>query len=418
MKVAYLVNQYPHVSHSFIRREIRAVEACGVEVMRVSIRRSGVTLVDAGDQEEERQTRVLLADGIPGLLAALARSFLTRPLRLTRAALIAWKFGRRSGRRLRTMVYLAEACLLVRWLAEERVEHLHAHFGTNSTDLAVFAHALGGPSFSFTVHGPEEFDRPESLSLGEKVTRSAFAVAISSYGRSQLFRWCRPAEWSKVKIVRCGVDSAFLAGGPLPLVTEPRLVCVGRLAEQKGQMLLVEAAAQLAAKGHDFQLVLAGDGPMRPLIEAAIAEHGLGERVRITGWLSNDSVRAEMAAARLVLLPSFAEGLPVVLMEALALGRPVVTTYVAGIPELVRNGINGWIVPAGDVSALADALAEGLQADRTRLIEMGIAGAAAVKAAHDVRFEAEKLVTCFAEVINRSQREPAEIRQPALAENL
>jgi len=418
MKVAYLTNQYPHVSHSFIRREIRAVEACGVEVMRVSIRRAGVTLVDAGDQAEERLTRVLLDDGILRLLWALVWSTLTHPLRLIRAAPIVWRFGRRSGRLLRTMVYLAEACLLVRWLANEKVDHLHAHFGTNSTDVAVFAHALGGPSFSFTVHGPEEFDRPESLSLGEKVARSAFAVAISSYGRSQLFRWCQPADWSKVKIVRCGVDSAFLAGGPLPPVTEPRLVCVGRLAEQKGQMLLVEAAAQLVTQGYDFQLVLAGDGPMRPLIEAAIAEHGLTDQVRITGWLSNDSVRTEMAAARLVVLPSFAEGLPVVLMEALALGRPVVTTYVAGIPELVGNGINGWLVPAGDVSALAAALAEGLRADRTQLTDMGIAGATAVKAAHDIRFEGEKLVACFAEVINPSKPEPEPIRQPALVESL
>jgi glycosyltransferase involved in cell wall biosynthesis len=414
MKVAYLINQYPHVSHSFIRREIKAVEACGIDVVRVTVRRPGVALVDPGDLEEERRTRVLLANGVLGLLSAFVSTSLTRPLRLARAAVLAWKFGRRSGRILRSMVYLAEACLLVRWLVRERVEHLHAHFGTNSTDVATFAHALGGPSYSFTVHGPEEFDRPESISLGEKISRAAFVVAISSYGRSQLFRWCRPEEWLKVKVVRCGVDSAFLAGGPLPPAAEPRLVCVGRLAEQKGQLLLIDAAGRLAAEGCDFQLVLAGDGPMRSSIEAAIAEHGLGGRVRITGWLSNDSVRAEMAGARLVVLPSFAEGLPVVLMEALALGRPVVTTYVAGIPELVRNRVNGWLVPAGDVSALADAIAEGLRADRAQLTEMGIAGAAAVRAAHDVRSEAEKLVACFAKVVGGSKSDPAEIRERAL----
>lgn len=396
MRVAYLVNQYPHVSHSFIRREILAAEAHGVEVVRVSVRRPGVALVDAGDQKEEQQTRVLLDRGVAGLLAAAVWAVFTRPLGTLRALGLAWRFGRRSGRLLRSAVYLAEACLLVRWLRQERVEHLHAHFGTNPTDVAALARALGGPPFSFTIHGPEEFDRPEALSLGEKVARAVFAVVISSYGRSQLFRWCRPDDWPRIRVVRCGVDVAFLAAGPLAPVAEPRVVCVGRLAEQKGQLVLVDAAARLAAAGVDFQLVLAGDGPMRPRIETAIAARGLGARVRITGWLSNDAVRAEMAAARIVVLPSFAEGLPVVLMEALALGRPVVTTYVAGIPELVRDETNGWLVPAGDTESLARALTDALRADPTRLVEMGAAGAAAVRAAHDVRCEALKLVALFA----------------------
>nr|WP_246523718.1 glycosyltransferase [Gemmata palustris] len=400
--VAYLVNQYPHVSHSFIRREIRAAEEDGLRVLRVSIRRPSVTLVDKGDQEEQWQTQVLLDRGLLGLAAACAWTAGTRPVRWVRAAVLAWRLGRRSGRRLRAAVYLAEACLLVRWLRRGGAEHLHAHFGTNPTDVAVLARVLGGPPFSFTVHGPEEFDRPEALSLGDKIARAAFVVAVSSFGRSQLFRWCRPNDWPRVRVVRCGVDAAFLDGGPIPPTAEPRLVCVGRLAEQKGQLVLVDAAARLAKSGVDFQLVLAGDGPMRPQIESAIAAHGLGDRVRITGWLSNDAVRAEMVAARLVVLPSFAEGLPVVLMEALALGRPVVTTYVAGIPELVRNGANGWLVPAGDPVALAEALAEGLRTGTARLEDMGRAGVEAVRAAHDIRREASKLVELFTETSGRT----------------
>jgi glycosyltransferase involved in cell wall biosynthesis len=401
LRVAYLVNQYPHVSHSFIRREIRAAEVLGAEVFRVSIRRSPA-VVDAADQEELGKTHVLLGRGVAGLAVACAWAAVTHPIRWLRGAALAWRLGRRSGRVLRAAVYFAEACLLVRWLRRERIEHLHAHFGTNPADVAALAHALGGPSFSFTVHGPEEFDRPEAIALGEKIARAAFVVAVSSFGRSQLFRWCRSSDWPKVRIVRCGVDSAFLDAGPLPAPAEPRLVCVGRLAEQKGQLVLVEAAALLAAKGVDFQLVLAGDGPMRPQIEAGIAAHGLGTRAKITGWLSGDAVRAEVTAARLFVLPSFAEGLPVVLMEALALGRPVVTTFVAGIPELVRAGSNGWLVPAGDAHALADALADALRTDPKRLEEMGRAGAEAARAAHDVRREAEKLVALFAEAIGRA----------------
>jgi glycosyltransferase involved in cell wall biosynthesis/GT2 family glycosyltransferase len=401
-RIAYLVNQYPHVSHSFIRREILAVETLGVSVFRVSIRRPDVKLVDPGDIEEQARTRILLEGGLTGLVVGCIRTALAHPVRWLRAAALAWRLGRRSGRMLRAAVYFAEACVLVRWLRRERVEHLHAHFGTNPADVAALTRALGGPSFSFTVHGPEEFDRPDAIALGEKIARAAFVVAISSFGRSQLYRWCRAADWAKVRVVRCGVDAAFLDGGALPPASEPRLVCVARLAEQKGQLLLVAAAARLAARGIEFQLVLAGDGPMRPQIEAALAANGLMDRVRITGWLSNDAVRSEMVAARAVVLPSFAEGLPVVLMEALALGRPAVTTYVAGIPELVRSGVNGWLVPAGDPEALAEALAEALVTEPDHLVEMGRAGAEAVRAAHDVRREAAKLMAHFAEAMGRA----------------
>ena len=400
-RVAYLVNQYPHVSHSFIRREIRGLEAHGLEVPRFTLRRAGVELVDPADREEATKTRVVLDAGLLGLAGAGAWAALTRPARFVRAAALAWRLGRRSGKRVRSFAYLAEACLLVRWLSREKVDHLHAHFGTNPVDVAALARVLGGPPFSFTLHGPKEFDRPEALSLGEKVARAEFVAAISSFGKSQLSRWCPAADWPKIKVVRCGVDAAFLDAGPLPIPSAPRMVCVGRLVEQKGQLVLVEAAARLAARGLDFELVLAGDGPMRPQVEAAIAAHGLGGRVRITGWLSNDQVKAEMTAARLFVLPSFAEGLPVVLMEALALGRPVVTTYVAGIPELVKDGVNGWLVPAGDPDALAAALAEGLLADDARLAGMGRAGVEAVRAAHDAGREAGKLAGYFAEATGR-----------------
>ena len=137
--------------------------------------------------------------------------------------------------------------------------------------MALLTRALGGPPYSFTVHGPEEFDHPEALSIGEKIERSAFVVAVSDFGKSQLCRWCDADHWEKIHVVRCGVDAAFLAAGPQPISDVPRFVCVGRLAEQKGQLLLLDALARLADEGHDFEMVLAGDGPMRPLIEKRIA---------------------------------------------------------------------------------------------------------------------------------------------------
>jgi colanic acid/amylovoran biosynthesis glycosyltransferase len=394
MIVAYLVNQYPHVSHSFIRREIAGVEAAGLDVQRFAVRPAG-EVVDPADRVERDRTRSILAAGKGRIALAGIAAFVRNPVGWLRAFGAAWRLGAAAGRRLRHLVYLAEACLLVRWLRECGAIHLHAHFGTNPAAVALLTRLLGGPPYSFTVHGPEEFDRPDALSLGEKIAGAVFVVAISSFGRSQLYRWARPDDWAKVRVVRCGVDAAFLGSNPIPIPSTPRLVCVGRLAEQKGQLLLVAAAAKLAAAGHEFELVLAGDGPMRPLIEAAVQEHDLADRVSITGWLSNDAVRAVMTASRVVVLPSFAEGLPVVLMEALALGRPVVTTHIAGIPELVHHGVSGWLVPAGDVDALVYALADALSATPDELADMGAAGAEVVRSRHDAQREAATLATLF-----------------------
>jgi glycosyltransferase involved in cell wall biosynthesis len=396
MKVAYLVNQYPHVSHSFIRREVAALEALGVPVERFSVRASGADLVDPADRAERAKTQVLLAGGAPGLLAATLGTALTRPLRWARALALTVRLGRRSQRGvLRHLAYLAEACVLVGRLRRCGAGHLHAHFGTNPAAVALLTRALGGPAYSFTVHGPEEFDRPESLSLGDKIHGAAFVVGVSDYGRSQLFRWCAHGDWPKVQVVRCGVDAAFLREGPRPVPDTARLVCVGRLSEQKGQLLLLEALGRLAAEGVAFEMVLAGDGPMRPQVEEQVRRLGLEGRVRITGWLSNDAVRQEILAARSLVLPSFAEGLPVVLMEALALGRPVVTTYVAGIPELVVHGVNGWLVPAGSVAGLAEALRQALTTSPPELNRMGEAGAKRVAAMHDAAQEAAKLAGLF-----------------------
>jgi glycosyltransferase involved in cell wall biosynthesis len=396
MKVAYLVNQYPHVSHTFIRREVAALEAQGVPVERFSVRPSPEDLVDEADRAERGKTQVLLSAGAAGLFAATLGVALSRPLRWTRALALAVRLGRRSERGVvRHLAYLAEACVLLRRLRRGGVGHLHAHFGTNSAAVALLTRTLGGPPYSFTVHGPEEFDRPDSLSLKDKIEGAAFVAGVSDFGRSQLFRWCSYGHWAKVHVVRCGVDAAFLGDGPQPVPDNRRLVCVGRLSEQKGQLLLLEALGRLAAEGVAFEMTFAGDGPMRPVIERQLRRVALEGRVRITGWLSNEAVRREILAARTMVLPSFAEGLPVVLMEALALGRPVLTTYVAGIPELVAPGVNGWLVPAGSVDALADTLRQVLETPIERLTALGQAGAKRVAAMHDAVREAAKLAALF-----------------------
>ena len=401
MRVGYILNQYPKVSHSFIRREILALERQGFEVMRIALRGWDSEVVDEQDARERERTRYVLQGGPFPLLWALMRVFFTRPLRFSHALGLAWRIGRRADRPLPVhLVYLAEACLIARWLIEERVACLHGHFGTNPAEVAMLAHLLCDLPWSFTVHGPEEFDKAEFIGLGEKVRHCSFVVAISSYGRSQIYRWADHECWPKVHVVHCGLDPEFLDEQVLPVPSSPRLVCVGRLCEQKGQLLLIEAARRLALDGVDFELVLAGDGDMRATIEALVIRYGLPGRVRITGWISGEQVREEIRDARALVLPSFAEGLPVVIMEAMALGRPVVSTYVAGIPELVTPGEHGWLVPAGDLEALVEALRQCLAAPSAMLRRMGDAARHRVLGRHDMDKEAAKLATLFRHAVD------------------
>jgi len=396
MKIAYFINQYPKVSHSFIRREILALERQGYEVQRIALRGWDGDLVDEADHRERARTRYVLQAGPLALLGALLGTALRSLPRFLSALGLTIRMGWRAERPLAYHIaYLAEACRMLPWLKEFGATHVHAHFGTNSAEVAMLARALGGPPYSFTAHGPEEFDKPQFIGLGEKVRRSAFVVAISSFGRSQLQRWVEHEHWSRIHVVHCGLEPSFHEGAPVPPPALPRLVCVGRLNEQKGQLLLIEAAHRLAGKGIEFELVLAGDGEMRPEIEEQIGRRGLGSRVRITGWISGDDVREEILAARSLVLPSFAEGLPVVIMEAMALRRPVLTTYVAGIPELVLPGENGWLIPAGSLEDLVIAMEEVLSCPTEELARMGDAAHRRALERHSIDVEARKLSELF-----------------------
>ena len=395
LKVAYLINQYPMVSHTFIRREILALERQGLAVLRVALRGWAEPVPDPQDEAEQRRTRYVLRGGAAALAAAVLRVAVATPRRFVTALALALRMARRADRPWPVhLVYLAEACVMLGWLRQAGATHLHAHFGTNPAEVAMLVQALGGPPYSFTVHGMDEFDKPEFLHLGEKIRRAAFVVAVSSYGRAQLYRFADVAQWPKVQVVHCGLERDF-HDQPVPAPAGPRLVCVARISKEKGHLLLVEAAGLAAARGAEFELVLAGDGELRPAIEARVIELGLQGRVRITGWISSAQVRDEILAARALVLASFYEGLPVVLMEAMALRRPVIATAVAGIPELVHAGVNGWLVPAGDVEALAAALQACLDCPDETLRRLGDAAHSRATERHDVDTEAARLAALF-----------------------
>lgn len=396
MKIAYFTNQYPKVSHSFIRREIRALETGGLVVERFAIRVNPDELVDPQDKAEFDQTRYLVGTSIWEIATAIIRLFLIQPIRFLSVLRSALKMGRRSDRGvLKHFFYFIEACLLRKWLKETGADHVHSHFGTNATMVALLCRRLGGPPFSFTVHGPEEFDKPEFISLGEKIRNASFTVAISSYGRSQLYRWVEDSFWDKIHVVHCGLENEFHRDAPISPNCSHNIVCVGRLCEEKGQLLLIKAIAHLVKQNISIHLTLAGDGPIRPEVEAMVARYKLEKYITITGWISSEQVRDEILNGRVMVLPSFAEGLPVVIMEAMALGRPVLSTYVAGIPELVLPGENGWLVPAGDGEALISALYEILQMSEDELQIRGMKARERVLERHSIDTEASKLLGLF-----------------------
>jgi colanic acid/amylovoran biosynthesis glycosyltransferase len=406
LKIAYFINQYPKVSHTFIRREIMALERQGFLVQRFALLGWSATLPDPEDRQEQAKTRYLLREGVWGLGFPVLRMLITSPLRLFVVIRLATRVSDQSDHRiLRHVVRVAEACRLVNWLRDSGAKRLHAHFGTNSAEVAMYARSLGGPPFSFTIHGPEEFESP--MGLAEKVREAAFVVAISSYGRSQIYLRCRPSEWWKIRVVHCGIEASFHGTTGLEIFQRHRLICVGRLCEAKGQLLLIDAMARLRANGVRMDLVLAGDGPLRAEIESAIERHGLLDSVRITGWISSEGVRDELRAARALVLPSFAEGLPVVIMEAMALRKPVLSTYVAGIPELVRAGETGWLFPAGSLDELAAAMEDCLSKSVEEIRRMGDAGYNRVMERHSIDIEAAKLAELF--------RLPAEVASSASA---
>ncbi|HUQ38277.1 MAG TPA: glycosyltransferase [Aestuariivirga sp.] len=396
MIIAYLVNQYPKTSHSFIRREILALELMGLTVFRYTLRRTAEALADDADNRELSRTAAVISQPISKRALDALRTITCHPVRFAKAAAYAIRRGLKSDRSVAVHVaYLLEAAVVAEWCRRDRIDHLHVHFGTNSATVGMLVSRIIGLPWSFTAHGPEEFDRPLGIGLPDKIASAKFIVAISSFGRSQLWRWTEYKQWKKIHIVRCGLDAGFLEGARTPVPKRQRIVCVGRLCEQKGQLLLVEAARILKNRSIVFELVFAGDGPMRHDIEAAVASAGLDDCVSITGWVSGQRVREEIAQARALVLPSFAEGLPVVIMEALALERPVISTMVGGIPELVTPGETGWLVPAGDVEALARGIGEVLLLPPKALGNLGKRGRQRVLIDHNVVTEAAKLLRLF-----------------------
>jgi glycosyltransferase involved in cell wall biosynthesis len=407
-RVAYLSAEYPKVSHTFIMREIDALRRRGLEVDTFTVRRTPPGgLLSEADRAADRETFAILPARPARLVRAHARWLGRHPARYLatlRLALGHASSGR--GNPLWRLFYFAEAALLADELRRRRIDHVHAHFVNVASAVAMLATVLRGPAatWSLTMHGPLEFDDVRLHAIPDKVRRAHFVACISDYCRAQLMRQVEPEHWERLHVVRCGVrptdyDAPSRAAD---LAAGLHIVSVGRLAPMKGFGVLLEALTEVDGS----RLTLVGDGPERAALEATARRLGLTGRVRFTGALGAGAVTDLLHQADVFCLPSFAEGVPVVLMEAMAARVPVVTTAIMGIPELVADGEAGRLVPPGRPAPLAAALRE-LAGDPAARARMGANGRAAIEAGFDVDRSAAALARLFDGVAAVAEQPPA-----------
>ena len=390
-KLAYLTGEYPRASDTFIQREVAHLRALGHEVLTCSIRTTGVEHLVGPEQRDEHVSTYKVLDAVKQPLSTIKAHlrWMTSPGRYLSALGLAWRTAPKGIKgRLYNLIYFVEAGVLAYKLAQENVTHLHNHIAKASCTVAMLVGALSGMRWSFTIHGPDIFFEPHHWRIDEKAARASFVACISHFCRSQLMCFADAKHWGRFHIVHCGVDPSRYTLDPER--TGLTALFVGRLDGVKGVPILIDAVTELAGKHPDLKLRLVGDGPDRKALEAEVTFRGLQDRVTFLGYKSQSEVAEELARADVFVLPSFAEGVPVVLMEAMAAQVPVLTTRIAGVPELVENGVSGRLVPPGDTTAFTAALDDLLSSPAQRKA-MGAAGRQRVVADYDAAKEAKRL---------------------------
>jgi len=401
-RIAYVTALYPAASHTFILREVSALRDLGFEVLTCSVRRPPeAQLIGPEERAAAADTFFIVPEARSpvAVLGALGAA-LAAPGRLWRTLCLARRTAQPGLRgALKQFAYLAEAMLLSRHLRAAGVAQMHCHFASAVAHVTLLASELSGLPFSYTLHGPSDLYEPHSWKLKEKTAGARFVACISHFARSQAMLFSDPADWPKLRIVHCGVVPERYETDPDKAVAKARdggldMVFVGRLAPVKGLRVLLGAMQALRESCPGLTLTIVGDGEDRAHLEALAAP--LGEAVRFLGYRSQAGVAEAVAAADALVLPSFAEGLPVVLMEALAAGKPVIATRVAGVAELVEDGVSGYIVAPGDGVALAGAIRTLAATPPEVRARMGATGRDRVRAEFDVRIEAARIGALFA----------------------
>jgi colanic acid/amylovoran biosynthesis glycosyltransferase len=387
LRLAYMTGQYPRATDTFIQREVTTLRGLGYYVQAFSVRKPPETENVGSETAMERKSTTYLLPPI-GLFRAHLAQLLSSPKRYFSALALAARNCPPGIRAIaRQIAYFAEAAMLARLMKKHSLSHLHNHLSDSSCSVAAIAAEMGGFTFSFTMHGPAEFYEPKLWWIDEKVRRALFVNCISHFCRSQAMVFAPIDCWGKLRIVHCGVDPKLFevrkhAG------CGKKMLFVGRLAAAKGLPILLEAVAKIEGA----RLDVAGDGPDRKMLEAKALSLGLSDRVRFIGYQSQHQVRELLKETDVFVLTSFAEGVPVVLMEAMAAGVPVVATQIAGIPELVTDGHSGLLVSPGDVDAAAHAIFRLLE-DANLRNRFAAAGREKIEREFDIHIESRWLAT-------------------------
>jgi len=395
MTVAYFTNLYPRATDTFIQREIDYLRLHGVNVSTFSVRRSGSEHdVSESIREEKRRTHYLLPVSPLALMVENISALLRSPLRYVTALRLALRMSRPGLRGFFLQIaYFQEAVLLASRLRSAGIQHLHNHFGDATGTVTLLAGVLAQVTYSITVHGPHIFFDPTHWALREKVRRARFIVCISHYCRSQMMLFSDAADWGKLKIVRCGVGTSRLLPAPTRAQAE-KLLYTGRLSVEKGLSVLFESLKVLSDAGRDYELTLVGDGVDRARLEALARDLAIDRHLVFAGYRSQDEVGEYLRRSDIFILPSFAEGVPVSLMEAMVTGIPVIATNVGGVAELVESERTGLLVPPADSAALAQAIAR-YQDDHELRRRVASNGRERVIQQYNVEIEGKKLLDFF-----------------------
>lgn len=398
--LAYLVSTYPTLSMTFVLREVLALRELGFQVETASINvpdRPAEELTQA-EADEAKCTYYVKQHGLSGAAVAKLQTVFGNFGGYWRGVGLAFRLAGLDLRRLYlNLMYFIEALMVGQWMKRKGLRHLHVHLASQAASVGLFVRTVFGFGYSMTVHGPDEFYDADRQMLAEKIRAADFLCCISAFTRSQLMMLSPYEQWSKFVVSPLGVDAEIFAPRPERAATECfEILCVGRLTPAKGQHILIDAVERLMQEGRQVRLRLVGSGPEEASLRKHAARSTAAECMVFEGAINQDRIRDFYAAADVFCLPSFAEGLPVVLMEAMAMELPCVTTQIAGIPELIRNGVDGLLVPPSDVDALVNALARLM--DHAELREqIGKNGRARVVEHYDLRRSVERLAAIFAE---------------------
>jgi len=354
------LSSYPAISHTFFLNEIATLKKYGFVIDVASINRPRYEPHQLTDTVVDSiATTFYVKDGKPfSTCLLLLAIILTRPLVVSRGLRAVLQLGVREPRAaLYSLFYLAEALILGDWLRRRGHTHLHIHFGGPVSTVGMLTSLAWQVPYSITFHGPEEFYEVEKSHLRQKIEHASFVLCISDHCRSQLMKISAPEHWNKLHLVRLGVDAHLFKPNPKRSVDgEVEIICVGRLVADKGHLVLLRALLRLVSSGFKVHLRIIGEGGERCRLESFIRDNRLDNSVTLEGALNHETTRRLLAQADIFALASFAEGLPVSLMEAMAMEIPCVSTYIAGIPELIRPEIDGLLVPASSEESLVEAL--------------------------------------------------------------